>query len=96
MLFKLFFTTVILSIMVPSITMMPKEKGKCKIEKRVKVALKTLNRASVIEVADCVIGVGECDSVGKEIKGQVKDAICSKPCNRKTQCSCEQIQVRID
>ena len=91
---KLFLASLILVIIVPSVLMKPRVKGKCKIEKRVKVALKTLNRASVTEVADCILDVGQCDAVGNEIKGQVKDAVCSKPCSRKTQCSCEQIQVR--
>ena len=90
---KLFLVSVILLVMVPSITMKPSEKGRCKIEKRVKVALKTLNRASVVEVANCILGVGECDAVGNEIKGEIKSAVCSKPCSRKNQCTCEQIQV---
>ena len=90
---KLIFASFILFMLVPSVMMKPRVNGKCKIEKRVKVALKTLNRASVTEVADCILGVGECDAVGNEIKGEVKGAVCSKPCSRKTQCSCEQIQV---
>ena len=90
---KIFFASVLLLLLVPTVMMKPRVKGKCKIEKRVKVALKTLNRASVTEVANCILDVGECDAVGNEIKGEVKGAVCSKPCSRKTQCSCEQIQV---
>ena len=60
-------TTILLSTMLPSISMMPK--NKCKIEQRVRVALKTLNRASVTEVTDCVLDVGECDAIGNEVKG---------------------------
>ena len=52
---KFFFASFILFLLVPSVMMKPRVKGKCKIEKRVKVALKTLNRASVTEVADCIL-----------------------------------------
>eukprot|EP00092_Neocalanus_flemingeri_P038025 GFUD01041394.1.p1 GENE.GFUD01041394.1~~GFUD01041394.1.p1 ORF type:complete len:120 (-),score=24.99 GFUD01041394.1:112-471(-) len=85
---------VILSNVVPSITRVAK-KNKCTIERRVKMAIKTMNRSFVTEVADCLLGVGECDAIGSEVKGQIKEAVCSKPCNRKTNCSCEQIQVRL-
>ena len=71
-------------------------KGQCVIEKRVKLALKSLNRSSVVEVANCILGQGPCDAVGNEVKPKVREAICSQPCSRRYQCTCDQIQVRSD
>ena len=68
-------------------------KGQCVIEKRVKLALKSLNRSSVVEVANCILGQGPCDAVGNEVKPKVREAICSQPCSRRSQCTCDQIQV---
>ena len=87
------FSIVIFSLMVSSITMMPKTK--CKIEKRVKVALRALNRDIVSEVVNCLVDKGDCDAIGNEVKGQTREAICSKPCSQNNSCSCEQIQIRL-
>ena len=88
---KIFPMTAVLAIIFPCAL----TTTKCKIENRVKVALKTLTRPAVVEVVDCIMDVGPCDAVGKEVKEKVQPAICSdKPCSRKNKCSCDQIQVR--
>eukprot|EP00092_Neocalanus_flemingeri_P015654 GFUD01016943.1.p1 GENE.GFUD01016943.1~~GFUD01016943.1.p1 ORF type:complete len:115 (-),score=15.41 GFUD01016943.1:417-761(-) len=68
-------------------------KNKCKIESRVKLILKTMNENTVAAVVDCVVGKGECDPTGEEIKVHAKDAVCSGRCGR--DCTCEQIQIRL-
>ena len=88
---KMFLTSAVIAVLIPCAL----TSTKCKIENRVKVALKTLTRPAVAEVVDCIMGVGPCDAVGKEVKEKVKPAICSdKPCSRANKCSCDQIQVR--
>ena len=82
-------------LVLPCILTMPpgEQKGRCKIEKRVRIALKTLNRDSVVEVANCIVGEGECDAVGSEVKSKMQEVMCSPPCSRSAHCTCEQIQV---
>ena len=67
-------------------------KKKCKIENRVKLILKSMNKDTVAAVVDCVIGVGSCDPTGQEIKDHAKEAVCTK-CG--SNCTCEQIQFRL-
>ena len=66
--------------------------NKCKIDSKVKLILKSMNKDTVTSVVDCVVGVGACDPTGQEIKDQAQQAVCTK-CGR--DCSCEQIQYRL-
>ena len=71
---------------------MYKNKNKCKIENRIKLVLKTMNDNTVAAVVDCVVGVGDCDPTGQEIKEHAQEAVCTK-CG--SNCTCEQIQFRL-
>ena len=68
-------------------------KNKCKIENKVKLVLRTMNYNTVAAVVDCLVGEGECDPTGTEIRRHAKDAVCSGRCGNN--CTCEQIQVRL-
>ena len=67
-------------------------KNKCKIDSKVKLILRSMNKDTVAAVVDCVVGVGACDPTGQEIKDQAQQAVCTK-CGR--DCTCEQIQYRL-
>eukprot|EP00092_Neocalanus_flemingeri_P015653 GFUD01016942.1.p1 GENE.GFUD01016942.1~~GFUD01016942.1.p1 ORF type:complete len:120 (-),score=19.49 GFUD01016942.1:112-471(-) len=67
--------------------------NKCKLEAKVKLVLKTMNENTVAAVVDCIVGLGECDPTGEEIKIHAKDAVCSGRCGR--HCTCDQIQYRL-
>ena len=43
-------------------------KGKCQLDDRVKLALKTMSDSTVPAVVDCVVDLGPCDNTGDWIK----------------------------
>ena len=46
--------------------------GKCNIEDRVRLALRTMNHQTVPQVVDCVVGSGPCDSTGSWIRNHAR------------------------
>ena len=44
------------------------QKGKCQLDDRVKLALKTMSDTTVPAVVDCVLDLGSCDNTGNWIK----------------------------
>ena len=44
------------------------QKGKCQLDDRVKLALKTMSDTTVPAVVDCVVDMGPCDNTGDWIK----------------------------
>lgn len=44
------------------------QKGKCQLDDRVKLALKTMSDSTVPAVVDCVVDMGACDNTGNWIK----------------------------
>ena len=44
------------------------QKGKCQLDDRVKLALKTMSDSTVPAVVDCVVDLGACDNTGDWIK----------------------------
>ena len=82
----------LLAIILYPNTAMRSARTKCKIDSKVKLILKSMNKDTVTSVVDCVVGVGACDPTGQEIKDQAQQAVCTK-CGR--DCSCEQIQYRL-
>ena len=44
------------------------QKGKCQLDDRVKLALKTMSDSTVPAVVDCVVDMGPCDNTGDWIK----------------------------
>ena len=44
------------------------QKGKCQLDDRVKLALKTMSDSTVPAVVDCVVDLGACDHTGDWIK----------------------------
>ena len=44
------------------------QKGKCQLDDRVKLALKTMSDSTVPAVVDCVVDLGPCDNTGDWIK----------------------------
>ena len=44
------------------------QKGKCQLDDRVKLALKTMSDTTVPAVVDCVVDLGPCDNTGNWIK----------------------------
>ena len=43
-------------------------RGKCQLDDRVKLALKTMSDTTVPAVVDCVVDLGPCDNTGNWIK----------------------------
>ena len=81
-----------IQVMVCPGTAMRSAENKCKIDSKVKLVLKSMNKNTVAAVVDCVVGVGACDPTGQEIKDQAQQAVCTK-CG--SNCTCEQIQYRL-
>ena len=44
------------------------QKGKCQLDDRVKLALKTMSDTTVPAVVDCLVDLGPCDNTGNWIK----------------------------
>ena len=44
------------------------QRGKCRLDDRVKLALRTMSDSTVPAVVDCVVGKGPCDVTGDWIK----------------------------
>ena len=44
------------------------QRGKCQLDDRVKLALKTMSDSTVPAVVDCVVDMGACDNTGDWIK----------------------------
>merc|ERR1712172_306357 len=67
--------------------------GKCDIDDRVRIALRTMNSNTVPKVVDCVIGAGECDGTGSWIRSHAREAVCGRPCG--SNCSCREVNIRL-
>ena len=67
--------------------------GKCNIEDRVRLALRTMNHQTVPQVVDCVVGSGPCDSTGSWIRNHARQAVCGRRCG--SNCSCTEVQIRL-
>ena len=46
--------------------------GRCDISDRVKLALRTMNSATVPKVVDCVVNQGQCDSTGTWVRSHAR------------------------
>ena len=46
--------------------------GKCNIDDRVRIALRTMNSNTVPKVVDCVVGAGQCDDTGNWIRNHAR------------------------
>ena len=46
--------------------------GKCNIDDRVRIALRTMNSNTVPRVVDCVVGAGQCDDTGNWIRNHAR------------------------
>jgi len=65
-----FFTSVTLltTLVVILLASAAEGKGKCKLDDRVKLALRTMSDSTVPAVVDCVVDQGLCDVTGNWIK----------------------------
>ena len=46
--------------------------GRCDISDRVKLALRTMNSATVPKVVDCVVNQGSCDNTGSWVRNHAR------------------------
>ena len=58
------FTTILFLLLASTVGV----RGKCQLDDRVKLALKTMSDSTVPGVVDCVVDKGPCDVTGKWIK----------------------------
>ena len=58
------FTTILFLLMTSTVGV----RGKCQLDDRVKLALKTMSDSTVPGVVDCVVDKGPCDVTGNWIK----------------------------
>ena len=54
--------------------------GKCNIDDRVRIALRTMNSNTVPKVVDCVVGAGQCDDTGNWIRNHARYCQSSHSC----------------
>ena len=83
----------VILILVSSILMIQCQQGRCNIEDRVRLALRTMNQQTVPQVVNCVVGAGPCDSTGSWIKNHARQAVCGRRCG--SSCSCTEVQIRL-
>ena len=58
----------LLTVILFLVTAAAGQKGKCQLDDRVKLALKTMSDSTVPAVVDCVVDMGACDNTGNWIK----------------------------
>ena len=67
-------------LVVVSLSQVDGMNGKCDIDDRVRIALRTMNSNTVPKVVDCVIGAGECDGTGSWIRSHARYYQSSHSC----------------
>merc|ERR1711915_462451 len=68
-------------------------RNKCKVDKDVRFILENMTSLNVRKTVDCVVEDGDCDSIGRRLKSEARNAVRQGRCNRS--CTCDQIQVRL-
>eukprot|EP00088_Acartia_fossae_P015374 TRINITY_DN18410_c0_g1_i1.p1 TRINITY_DN18410_c0_g1~~TRINITY_DN18410_c0_g1_i1.p1 ORF type:complete len:112 (+),score=26.45 TRINITY_DN18410_c0_g1_i1:41-376(+) len=82
--------TVLVTLMTVSLVQC---QGRCDIDERVKLALRTMNHQTVPAVVNCVLGLSSCDSTGSWIKQNARDGACGRRCG--SNCTCREVQIRL-